>query len=176
VQYFRAKLDQTQWREETEILACELQRTFQWFAKLCHTWRLLAGMAPSTAYAAYAHQAADIYARRAQRCREDAEKADKASQQYWAYIGQEMCTRLQTDYDIEPGVAHIISFYFLLLNYNLFTEKTYYINQSWEELIVLLVRVWFKYKVAVPMACGVKILYFPCIFKDVVVLKTKYCI
>jgi len=69
VEYFRTKLDLAQWKEEIEILQCEIERTFTWFSLLSHTWNCIAREATSPGYAEYAYQAADIYARRALQCK-----------------------------------------------------------------------------------------------------------
>jgi len=131
VQYFRAKLDRTQWREEVEILESEMSRIFKWFARLCHTWQLLAAKSTSDAFSAYAHQTADVYARRAVQCREDAFRADQSSLKYWAHTGNQTFMALESEYDIEPQVM-INSFLFTPLT--LFVGRTLSTKQLQEEL------------------------------------------
>ena len=101
VQYFRAKLDRKQWQEEIEILLCELERTFRWFAAMSSTWRTLSEQTETPAHAAYCHQAADTFSLRATRCREDLRAADQASDNYWGHLGQTMSTIPITSVDLQ---------------------------------------------------------------------------
>ena len=102
VQYFRSKLDRKQWQEEIEILTCEIERTFKWFASNCNAWRTLAEQSNEPAFASYCHQAADVQALRAIKCKANLQAADKASADYWEYLGGENSASLVTNYDIQP--------------------------------------------------------------------------
>ncbi len=55
-----------QWKEEVEILDAELERTAAWFAKMSDLWRELSNTEISSkrGYSEYAHQKADMHARR----------------------------------------------------------------------------------------------------------------
>ncbi len=55
-----------QWKEEAEILDAELERTTAWFAKMSDLWKELSNKETSSkrGYSEYAHQKADMHARR----------------------------------------------------------------------------------------------------------------
>lgn len=65
VEWFRARQDALQWKEEVEILEAEITRCRRWFTKMAGVWRKLAIESQKPGYAAYAHEKADIFLRRA---------------------------------------------------------------------------------------------------------------
>ena len=65
VEWFRARIDLKQWREEVETLNEELTRTAKWFDCMSSLWRSLAARASKQGYAEYAHQKASMFSRRA---------------------------------------------------------------------------------------------------------------
>ena len=68
VQWFRARLDALQWKEEEEILESEMERLFTFNVFMCDSWRMLGDRKGSPGHREYAMQAADVYARRADAC------------------------------------------------------------------------------------------------------------
>lgn len=66
VEWFRARHEMTQWKEEIEILDAELQRTAAWFATMSDLWKTLADsdISPKLGYSPYAYQKSDMHARR----------------------------------------------------------------------------------------------------------------
>lgn len=73
VEWFRAKIDLQQWREELEILDEEFKRTARWFTKMSELWTVLALRSPlvSRGFAEYAHHKADIFKRRSEDASEE---------------------------------------------------------------------------------------------------------
>ena len=69
---------------------------------MCKAWRTVADQTENPASSAYCHQAADVYAQRAIQCQERLYLADKASGNYWEYLGRTTFTSLTTNIDIQP--------------------------------------------------------------------------
>ena len=70
VEWFRARLDAKQWREEVEILDEELSRTAAFFTRMSELWNTLANRSTLRGYSEYAHQKADMFARRSNDAKE----------------------------------------------------------------------------------------------------------
>lgn len=77
MEWFRAKIDLKQWREEVEILDEELTRTARWFSKMGDLWRALASGSTSSkrGFSEYAYQKADMFARRSMDAQEHHRRA-----------------------------------------------------------------------------------------------------
>lgn len=75
VEWFRARIDLRQWREEIEILDEELKRTAAWFKRMSSLWHSLAGQSSARGYSEYAHQKAVMFARRSEETVEHHSKA-----------------------------------------------------------------------------------------------------
>ncbi|KLO12124.1 hypothetical protein SCHPADRAFT_941460 [Schizopora paradoxa] len=65
VEWFRARIDAKQWREEVEILDEELGRTAAYFTKMSELWSTLAEQSTLCGSSEYAYQKANMFSRRA---------------------------------------------------------------------------------------------------------------
>ena len=65
VEWFRAKIDLQQWKEELEILDEELKRTARWFATMSKIWREKAMESrQGSGFSEYAYHKSDMFSRR----------------------------------------------------------------------------------------------------------------
>ncbi len=69
MEWFRARQDTRQWKEEVEILEAELERTRRFFSWMSSIWTQLTAGPSKPGYAEYAHEKADMHATRAKECK-----------------------------------------------------------------------------------------------------------